>query len=124
MILDVQKYIRTLAKSNYFQSLYSLGKEQSNIQIFENKMDFTDIQMMFLRYLNFYSSIFMDIALGDVDEIVLECDIFTDSYMLYKHTRDKTKIKDNISTPLLRNKEIVSGSTWVFKKPPKEGINK
>lgn len=112
MVTDVYKYLRRLASTNYFQNLYSLGKDMPSLKLFENERDFTDIQMSFLRFLNFYSSILLDIALGDVDEIVLDNDIYSDSYMLYKSKKDR-----NISpkTNIKNDREIIGGSKWIFK---------
>lgn len=116
MKLDVFKYLRRLAKNTYYQSLYSLGKELSYLRIFDNDKDFTDIQINFLKYLNFYASIYMDIALGDVDEIVLENEIYEDSYAFWKNKKDKTKYTD-LNKP--QNNDFISSpkSRWIFKNP-------
>ena len=121
MITEIHKYIRQLAKSDYYQSLFSLGKEHSNLNIFKNNMDFTEIQMLFLRFLNFYSSLYLDIALGDVDDIVLKDEIYEDSYMYFKNKKDKLKTKDiNIS----KDKQTIGTSRWVFKKSPVKNSTK
>jgi hypothetical protein len=112
MINDVYKYLRLLARSNYFQNLYSLSKDMPSLRLFENERDFTDIQMSFIRFLNYYSSVLLDIALGDVDELVLDNDIYTDSYMLYKTKKDKNITpKMNIKN----DREVIGGSKWIFK---------
>jgi hypothetical protein len=112
MLNDVYKYLRLLSKSNYFQNIYSLSKDMPSIRIFDNDRNFTDIQMSFLRFLNYYSAVLLDIALGDVDEIVLDNDIYTDAYMLYK-----TKKEKNISpkTNIKNDREVIGGSKWIFK---------
>lgn len=108
--------VRELAKSDYFQSIYSLSKERSDFCLFENKRDFTNLQIMFLKYLNFYSTIYTDIALGDVTDIVLDNHIYEDSYIMYKNKSDSGKLKENKT----KDKNIpVSGSRWIFKSPPK-----
>jgi hypothetical protein len=112
-MIDVQKYIRLLAKSDDYQNIYNLIKDNHKVRLFKNDMDLTPIQMMFMRYLSFYNSIFTDIALGEVDEIVLEDFIYEDSYIMYKNKADKNKLKD-----IKKNdtKEVpVATSRWIFK---------
>ena len=57
--------IRELAKNNYWQTIYSQSKETS-LQLFKNRTEFTYIQITFLNYLSFYSSLFLDVAMGEV----------------------------------------------------------
>jgi len=115
--MDLYLELRKLAKSSNWQQLYYTSKEIASIHIFENQTDLSDIQFTFLRYLSFYSSIFTDIALGDIDEKVLEHEIYEDSYMLWKNKKD-TKKKRVVNS----KEEKISGKTsrWVFKKPKSE----
>jgi len=116
VVVDTIKYIRQLAKDSKYQTLFSLGKDLHNINLFENNLDFTDIQLTFLRYLNFYSTIYLDIALGDIDEIVLKNDIYTDSYMMWKNKKDKLKQQQTeFKSPI----DNVQRSQWIFKSPKK-----
>ena len=115
----ITKTLRNLAKSDYYQSLFSLGKELHTINIFSNNIDFSEIQMMFLKYLSMYSVLYLDIALGDIDDRVLENEVYEDSYLMYKNKKDKEKNKPNKiqkppSSPLGVNR-------WIFKSPPKVG---
>ena len=107
-------YIRELAKSSYYQSIYSLSKDLK-LKITINELDFTDIQLIFLKYINFYSSLFIDIALGDIGEIVLENELYEDAYSMWKNKGDKNKVVNNKDA----NKEVVGGSRWIFKTPRK-----
>ena len=106
--------LRQLAKSTYYQNIYSLGKEIPSIRLFKNSDDFTDIQMTFIQYLSFYASLYMDIALKEIDSRVLEKEIYEDSYMYYRSKKDNTqgkmKTKDTDKAP---------SSKWVFKTPKK-----
>jgi hypothetical protein len=111
---SVQKIIRSLAKGDYWQSIYALSKEHP-IRFFNNDNDFTDIQYLFLKYLNFYNSIFTDIALNEIDSIVLDNEIYEDSYMMFKNKKDKKNPKLNIQDNPLDNKT----SKWIFTKPKK-----
>ena len=70
--------IRKLAKRPMNQTLFSMSKEMS-IRLFENEWDFTFFQITFVRYLNFYNTINLDIALKEIDEEVLDNKIFEDN---------------------------------------------
>jgi hypothetical protein len=118
--MDVQSSLRKLAKSDYFQNIYNLSKERGYFRLFKNEDDFTDLQITFLKYLNFYNTIFTDIALGDVTEIVLNDFMYEDAYIMYKNKADTKKLKENKNVD--EKKVPVSGSRWIFKSPPKEGI--
>jgi len=88
--------IRKLARSLKWQSLYSRAKEL-NIQLFDNIKDFSDLQVMFLQYLEFYHNLYVDLYLNEpmISEEVIENDLWADSYISWKKkNRDKTD-KDN-----------------------------
>lgn len=117
---DVAAYIRKLAKTDYWQSLFSLSKE-IKIKLFTNETDITNIQLLFLKYLNFYWALNTDVALGDVSEIVLEDVMYEDAYMMYKNKSDKKKLKESTQQHQQNNHPpavipTTKTSTWVFKK--------
>lgn len=114
----IVRLIRIKASSDDDQNIYILAKEVGSIQIFENNRDFTYIQHLFLRYLNFYYTLYSDIAMGEVDKIVMNNHLYEDAYMLYKSDVDKHKFKNKNQEP---NKEKIEQSkptsTWIFKQP-------
>jgi len=89
ILVITYKWLRKLAKSSKYQTLYSQYKE-SGAMIFRNTHNYTDYQIYFMQYLRFYSNLNMDVYMGDVDEIVLDNDIYEDSYSYYK-----SKVKNN-----------------------------
>ncbi len=115
-ILDSTSIIRELAKNNYWQTIYSQAKETS-LQIFKNRTEFTFIQIAFLNYLGFYSSLFLDVTMGEVEEIVLDNDIYEDSYMYFKR---KSRLK--IEPPTKQIPNTANKDVWIFtrKRPSKE----
>jgi hypothetical protein len=113
MNINTFKIIRKLAKSNKYQSLFSYSKELG-IKLFKNDIDLTDLQITFLRYLSFYSSIYMDLALGDIDEVVLENDIYEDSYVMY---RNKTMMKKEKNINNNKPEKPKNNIQWVFNRP-------
>jgi len=121
---QISKYVRELAKTDYYQTLYAQTKEL-HFKLFKNNEDLSDIQIEFLGYLAFYSNLFMDIALGEVDEIVLKDEIYEDAYVYYKqHKRyeekeEYSKIKSGKQSMNKREKPPDT-IQWVFKKKPKK----
>jgi len=114
-------YVRELAKSNKYQMLYNNTKDL-HFRLFENDKDFTQLQVLFLNYLQFYYGIYYDIALGDVEEIVLDNDIYEDSYVYWKRkTRDKqrTELREKAKTPQKKSTQDSGGTgfTWLLKSP-------
>lgn len=115
--MDVYDCLRKLAKANKYQTLYSHFRE-GGMSFFKNTYDYTDIQIYFLNYLNFYYVIYHDIAMEYVDDIVLDNEIYEDAYVYYKRktklkdlaekSQDVQDIKDNIS-------KIQNKSQWIFK---------
>lgn len=83
--------IRKLAKQRDSQLLYSSAKEIEGIRLFNNTIDFTYLQRLYLIFLSFYHSIYVDLALKKVSPKVLDCEINEDAYTLYKDKQDETK---------------------------------
>ncbi len=112
----IEKYIRTLCKSNYYQTLYSQDKN-IGIKLFRNNSDYTPIQILFLNYLGYYGSLYFDFSLGDVDEKVFENIIYEDAWSYYKRKKkDKKKIEGK-NMDKKNEENSLTKSTWVFKKP-------
>jgi hypothetical protein len=110
--------VRELAMSDEYQNIYVLSKEVATVKIFENCKDFTHIQNIFLRYLNFYYNLYMDIAMDEVSDIVLECYLYSDAYMMWKNKNDKDKLKNLGKEPINtnnKNEKSLNTSTWIFK---------
>ncbi len=104
--------LRKLAKDPYWQMMYSSSKEQG-LLIFENRRNLSYIQTIFLNLMSFYSSIFMDIYMNEINESVLEDEIYEDAYMYYKNKSRKT----------LKEVKTVEGTKqdgWIFKRPERK----
>lgn len=111
-INKLDNILRKLAKENKWQSIFTQAKELK-LKLFENEINLTDLQLKFLDYLNFYSIIYFDIALGEIDIEVLENSIYEDAYMFYRRKKNKEKSK------LEEDKKEEIGKknfAWVFRK--------
>lgn len=123
---DIYKKIRQIAKTNKYQMRYSLAKELQ-FKLFQNDSELSHLQLIFLNHLIFYSNIYMDIALKEVDEIVTTNEIYEDAWMYYKHNKKpKEEVKVDSTLPKQQHtREKTTGETfhWVFKRPNK-GVKK
>lgn len=115
---DVIKIIRKLAKSNYYQNLYYHVKE-NGFKLFRNDSDLTELQMHFLNYLEFYSALYLDYSLGEIDDIVFEHDVYEDAYYEYRTKMKRSNINHKEEPREDSQKEMQMTSRWVFKSPKK-----
>lgn len=115
-IEEIYKTLRKIAKFPYYQNFYVHGKELG-FRLFKNNREFTNIQMDFLSFLNMYSTLNMDIYLGDIDERVLENEIYEDSYLYYKRKKNE-KIETSKPLPISPRDNVQNNAIqWVLKKP-------
>lgn len=120
---DIVEAMRTMAKSNYWQTLYVQSKEINGVNLFNNINDFTYIQIEFLNNISFYNSIYFDISLGEVDEMVLEDEIYTTSYAYYKNKERKLPVDNKKpimtqkipSVQRLQKESIVEQDQFIFR---------
>ena len=113
--MDAEETLRELAKSNYWQTLYSSSKEMGGIKIFGNEIDFTNLQIEFLNYLSFYYSLNMDIYMGEVEkDIVSKSFKREDAYMYYKSKKRNKPDKPE------KDKQDGVRDSWVFTRPSKK----
>ena len=68
--------IRKIAKKDYWQTVYTMAKDYvGGTKLLVNDRDYTHYQMMFLGNLAFYSSLYYDIAMGEVSDRVMQNEI-------------------------------------------------
>lgn len=115
--------LKKLAKSTYWQTIYASSKETSGLHLFKNVDEFTTLQIQFLNELQFYSSIYMDIAMNEVSEKVLDNEIYEDSYYYYKVMKRKREGQQKKTTqdqPIKHNvkgqETLTNKNEWVFTK--------
>jgi hypothetical protein len=87
-----ESIIRKLARSDYFQNLYSHSKELG-FQFFQNNHTLTKIQIIFLSWVSCYNSLYQDLAMGEdfISDKVIEDDIRTDAYLYWRKTKKYAK---------------------------------
>ena len=83
-----ENLLRKLARTPRWQIVYNRGKE-INLNLFGNTSDFSQIQIMFLNYLEHISSLYLDLAMGEelLCEETINDWIRADAYLLYKRNK-------------------------------------
>ena len=116
--MNIESGLRTLAKTNKYQTIYSHAKE-FGLKLFENEIDYSDVQIKFLNCLSFYSEIHTDIALGDIEDIVLKEEIYEEAWMYYKNKKRSNDTAKAKASAVKKDDSKQEGSTWVMKLPKK-----
>ena len=115
--MDIEKTIRILARSIYWQNIYKSSKEIGSIQLFENGTNFSGLQSLFLFWLSVYEMLYSELGQKEwkyLDEKVINNDIRCDAFLYWrgqqreqeldKHKREQQvnklnfKEKGNVST--------------------------
>jgi len=93
--MNTERIIRKLARSDYYQFLYSKAKDLHNLKIINNIKDLTGIQIMLLRWLEAYNIMSQDILLNEkyINEEVIEDDIRSEAYLVYRHWKNQEEHK-------------------------------
>jgi len=84
--------LRTLARSNEYQTLYIRAKDLG-FRLFDNIKNLSKLQITFLNLLETYASLYQDVAMGEkyIDEDVIKDDIRCDAYLIFKRKIRKDK---------------------------------
>lgn len=101
--MSVQAQIRKLARSNYWQEIYSASKDASGIHLFQNINNFSGLQYLFLYWLRVYEMMYNELSNKEwpnLDEEVINNDRRCDWFLVWRSDQIKKKIrqhKDEIS---------------------------
>jgi len=88
--MQIDDKIRQLAKSSYYQNLFSMSKKCANIQIFDNVSNFSGLQIYFLYWLSVYDMLHEELAKHEDDLLsqnVIDDNYRCDSYLVYRHKK-------------------------------------
>ncbi len=86
----MEKEIRKLARSNYYQNLYNSSKECYGICIFDNSSNFSGLQLLFLYWLSTYAMLYQELATHEdelLTENVINSDLRCDAYLLHRKNK-------------------------------------
>lgn len=116
--MNIETQLRTLAKSSYWQSLYRASQKSSSISLFDNKENFSGLQVQFLYWLQVYQTLYEELSTFEdefLTEEVIQNNFRCDCYLIYRnkkyeflwkkhrqeerHTRAKSNFKKNFKNP-------------------------
>jgi hypothetical protein len=81
---NIDYYIRDLAKTDYWQSLYIASKQNNGVQLFENSYNFSSLQVQFLQWLSLYSLLYNELSQHEnkfLTEAVINNHVRADAYL-------------------------------------------
>ena len=106
--------LRKLAKLTKSQNWFTASKDIHGIYLFLNTSNFSKLQEIYISYLYMYDSLIKDIMLKEVNEKVLDNDIYEDSYILWRKKNFNKRDKNNIDKK--RDLTLVPGKNINFPK--------
>ena len=114
-----QDPLRKLARNFKYQHLYSVAKNLTSVNFFENVSDFSRIQLEFLYWLALYNRLYQDLAMGEQylsDEIIND-DLLCDCYLIWedkvKRQKELEKLKNPNSSRKFDNKRQIDHGSMI-----------
>lgn len=93
--MNIENYIRSLARSSYYQQIYRSSKECNGISLFENSTDISGLQSIFLYWLKVYDMIYNELANKDWSNLDLDVINDDDRLTAFIYWRSKEIEKEN-----------------------------
>jgi hypothetical protein len=96
--VDIEKTIRILARSIFYQNIYKSAKEIGSIHLFENKTNLSGIQTLFLFWLSVYETLYSELGQKEwkyLDEKVIDNDLRCDAFLYWRGQFRETEIDNN-----------------------------
>jgi hypothetical protein len=112
--MDYIDVIRKLARSTYYQNIYSAAKDVGSIQLFENKNNYSGLQSLFLYWLKVYDLLYTELSQKEwkyLDEDVINDDCRCDAFLYWRGKQ--------IEFELDKNKQEQKANNLKFKNPGK-----
>jgi len=114
--MSIDETIRQLARSTYYQNIYTSSKEMSGIQLFENTSNFSGLQVLFLFWLQVYSNLYEELSQKKwkyLDEKVINNNVRCDAFLYWRKQQndieiEKQKREQQLSNLKLKDKSNVS----------------
>ena len=112
--MDYIEMIRKLARSSYWQSIFTASKEVGSLRLFDNDGNYSGLQSTFLYWLRVYDLLYSELSQKEwkyLDEKVIENDIRCDAFLYWRgQTRE---------AELNKNKQEQKTNNLKFSKPGK-----
>ena len=85
--MDYIDVIRKLARSTYYQNIYSAAKDIGSVQLFDNQNNYSGLQSLFLYWLKIYDSLYIELGQKEwkyLDENVINDDCRCDAFLYWR----------------------------------------
>jgi hypothetical protein len=116
--MDYIDVVRKLARSDYWQSIYSSAKDVGSIQLFENKNNYSGLQSLFLYWLKIYDLLYTELSQKEfkyLDEEVINDDYRCDAFLYYRSQIKESEInKQKLDNQVNKLNFKDKGATSVF----------
>lgn len=89
-MVNLETQIRKISKSSKWQSLYRASKDCGSISLFQNKGDYSGLQIRLLYWLSVYDMLYSELARHEdrwLTEAVIVDDGRTDAYLVYRNKK-------------------------------------
>ena len=107
--MNLEKNIRKLARSTYWQNIFHASKDLSSISLFSNTSNFSGIQAQFLYWLRVYYSIYENLSEMEfdfLDEKMIEDDLRVDAFLFWRgkyYDAERRKYKEEEKARKINN---------------------
>jgi len=100
--------IRRLARGARNQAIYARAKE-IKLRLFVNEVNFSNIQVQYLYWLEIYSSLYLDLAMDKIhiSEDVIVDDIRVDAYLLWRKKENQKQKRERMNPRKDKRKDKV-----------------
>jgi hypothetical protein len=112
--MDYIDVIRKLARSSYWQNVYSSAKDVGSIQLFENQNNYSGLQSLFLYWLKVYDLLYTELSSKEwkyLDEDVINDDCRCDAFLYWRGQMREADLN--------KQKQEQKASNLKFSKPGK-----
>ena len=94
--MTLDKQLRLLARSSYWQSIYQASKTCSGIYLFENQTNFSGVQSLFLYWLSVYAMLYNELSSlewENLDEKVIKDNDRCDAFLYWRSKEIEKQIR-------------------------------
>ena len=112
--MDYIDVIRKLARSTYYQNIYSAAKDVGSIRLFDNQNNYSGLQSLFLYWLKVYDLLYTELSQKEwkyLSEDVINDDCRCDAFLYWRGR--------NREAELNKNKQEQKANNLKFSKPGK-----
>ena len=95
--MTLEENLRLLARSSYFQEIYSASQKCNGIYLFNNQINFSGIQYLFIYWLRVYSMLYEELyslEWENLDECVIKDNERCDAFLYWRRKQQEKKLRE------------------------------